>query len=152
GLFVWRDVALVYGLAALPLAALAAAWLAGRSAPVVATSLANAGLVIGGLAALWPASGVGSGMLTLARLGAAWAGMCGAVLLASQVLAALSRWRGKQPTEDPPLEPSRMISPGLLPVAIAPAVLVAIPWTYLAARTRDDLRRLEQLLAQSRLV
>jgi tetratricopeptide (TPR) repeat protein len=151
GLFVWRDVALVYGLAALPLAALTAAWLADRSVPVIGTSLAVAGLVIGGLVALWPASGVGGGMLTPARWGAAGAGMCSAVLLVSLGLAAWSRWRGQPASEDSPLEPAKMHPPGLLPVAIAAVVLVAIPWTYLAARTRDDLRRLEELLAQSRL-
>jgi tetratricopeptide (TPR) repeat protein len=151
GLFVWRDVALVYGLAALPLAALTAAWLADRSVPVIRTSLAVAGLVIGGLVALWPASAVVSGMLTSVRWGAAWAAMCGAVLLVSLGLAAWSRWRGRSVNEDSPLEPTKTLPPGLLPVAIAAVVLVAIPWTYLAARTRDDLRRLEQLLAQSRL-
>ncbi len=151
GLFVWRDVAMVYGLAALPLAALTAVWLAYLPVPLISTILAVAGLVIGGLVAAWPASAIPSDMSPVARLAAAWAGMYAAVFIVSRGVAAWSWWRSRQANDDPPLEQSKTVPPGLLPVAIAAAVLVAIPWTYVAARTRDDLRRLEDLLAQSRL-
>lgn len=148
GLYVWRDVALVYGLASLPLAALAADWLAGRPLSVLRLLAPGGGLAAAGLLSFWPAGAVSPEALTLTRLAAAWAGTCGAIAVVSQGLAAWSRRRASG--EAPP-ERTAAAAPGWLAAAIAGAVLVAVPWTYRAARTRDDLRRLEELAAQSRL-
>jgi tetratricopeptide (TPR) repeat protein len=151
GLFVWRDVALVYGLAALPLAALAAGWLATMPIAMLRLLVPLAGLAAAVIFSIWPAGALPTEILSLIRGGAAWAGTCSFIILAQASLAVWSRQRGGQGSTEQPQERFAAARSSWLSAAIAGAVLIAVPWIYRTARTRDDLRRLEELVEQSRM-
>jgi tetratricopeptide (TPR) repeat protein len=126
--FAWTDVALVQFLCSLPLAAAIAAWIRPRSGAVHCFALGSACFVAA--AALWSA-GTARSMIVL---GAA----TGAMLL-------IVPWL--RPGENRDVTGKNAAAIALLDLAI----MIGLPWVYLAARSNHDSGQLAELLEQSRI-
>ncbi len=132
--FVWRDVALVHFLAALPLAIYLAGSIRARVSVGGCLVLAAAALVLG--LALWLVGDLFWTPLAAAGLRAALALL--AALSAGMIAAAVGPFRERPPQ-------------GLGQALLALAILLAVPPFYLHARGKHDRQRLAELQDQSRL-
>jgi tetratricopeptide (TPR) repeat protein len=135
--YVWRDVALVHFLCALPLAALVAGWIGPRlSAPGRLGT--GAGLFVAALV-----------LILLARPSASWLGAAvqraGPALCfaAACALAVQAIW--------PRSTAAAKAAPSPVSLAVAVAILLAAPLLHVHARVRSDLARLAELIDQTRV-
>ena len=135
--FVWRDVALVYFLSALPAAAIISAAL-GQSAPVgIRVGFA---VLLGAIGAAIFAGGipVDTGH---------WLRSAGALCTAGSITIGIAEVLGAMRRTNL----ARLPNAGAIPTSLAVAVLFILPAVYTEARCRNDRHRLAGFLQQSRL-
>lgn len=143
--YVWRDVALVHVIAALPLAGAIAVFIRNRFSIAACIGLAGLSLALSAVLIFNATERVTAGSSHAADRVVLRAALAFGMALSAALAWALLFHRLQSPDERIPVK--RKIAAVLLGIIM----LLLAPTMYVAARARDDTARLRELLEQSRL-